>query len=132
MNAMRSERGYTLVEILIAFVILTFVITISFTAFLERNKRLQQANEIILAYQALSNESEYWRRIEFSALKSTQKFESDLTMLKPLTPYTTDAIVKDTGTGTRNVTLLIRWKGGQREAKITLVRVETGSKGGLW
>lgn len=129
---MRGQRGYSLVEILVAFVILTVVITLSLTAFLERNKRLQQANEIILAYQALANESEYWRRKDFSALQPTDKFESELALLVPLKPYTTNVLVQQTPSGTKNVTLLIKWKDGLREAKLTLVRVNTSSEGGLW
>jgi prepilin-type N-terminal cleavage/methylation domain-containing protein len=133
MHFMRGQRGYSLVEILVAFVILTVVITFSLTAFLERNKRLQQANEIILAYQALANEAEYWRRVEFGALQPADKFlQKDLQLLAPLQPYTAAVLVEQTPSGTKNVTLLLRWRDGQREAKLTLVRTNTLSTGGLW
>jgi prepilin-type N-terminal cleavage/methylation domain-containing protein len=129
---MRSQRGYSLIEVLVAFVILTFVITLSFAAFLERNKRMQQASEIMLAYQALSNESEYWRRKGFSTLQTQTTFDSDLTLIEPLKPYVTTATVVNTSPTTKSVTLLIKWHDGQREAKLGLVRVDTGSAGGLW
>jgi prepilin-type N-terminal cleavage/methylation domain-containing protein len=132
MAAMRRQRGFTLVEILIAFCILTFVITFSLVAFLERNKRLQQASETVLSYQALANESEYWRRKDFDSLASTNVFTSDVTILQPLQPYVATATVEPQAGGTKNVTLSIRWKNGQRESKLTIVRANTGSPGGFW
>jgi type II secretory pathway pseudopilin PulG len=128
---MRGQRGYSLVEILFAFVILTVVITFSLVAFLERNKRLQQAHETILAYQALGNESEYWRRKDFATLASQTSFESDLALLAPLVPYTTRVTVANNPSGTKNVTLAITWKDGQREARLGLVRADTGART-LW
>jgi prepilin-type N-terminal cleavage/methylation domain-containing protein len=131
-RSMRGQRGFTLVEILAAFVILTLVITVSLLAFLERNRRSQQANEIILSYQALANEAEYWRRKPFATLQTTTDFDSDLSLLAPLKPYVTTATVVTTPSGTKNVTLRITWREGQREAKLGIVRADTGSAGGLW
>lgn len=127
-----SQRGYSLIEVLVAFVILMVVITLSLTAFLERNKRVQQASEIVLAYQCLANEAEYWRRKDFNTLANQNTFESDVTMLDPLKPYTMNVTVVNTPSGTKNVTLSIKWHDGQREAKLAIVRVFTGSAGGLW
>jgi prepilin-type N-terminal cleavage/methylation domain-containing protein len=131
---MRDERGFTLVEVLAALAILTFVITTSLWAFLERNKRLQQASEIILAYQALANESEYWRRYDFKMLKEgeTWTFMSDTKLLVPLAPYHTKVTVDVVKPGVKNITLTILWRNDEREARLGVVRVDTGGEGSLW
>lgn len=128
---MRDQRGFSLLELLAALLILTIVITVSFTAFYERTRRLQQASEISVAYQALANEAEYWRRIEFKKLKSEKKFRSDTELLTQLKPEATVATVEPVKPGICNVTLKIRWRNGEREAMLTLVRVDTGATN-LW
>jgi len=129
---MRREKGFSLIEVLAALLILTLVITMSLAAFVERNKRLRQASEIILAYQALANEAEYRRRIDFSMLDAApQQFVSDTSVLAPLTPFGTAVSVQQTQLGVKNVTMTVRWNNGQREAKLALVRVDTGGSN-LW
>jgi len=129
---MRREKGFTLVEVLAALLILTLVITMSLAAFVERSKRQRQASEIILAYQALANEAEYRRRIDFNALDAApSEFISDTVLLAPLAPFATAVSVQGTTPGVKNVTLTIRWNKGQRDAKLTLVRVDTGGTS-LW
>ena len=129
---MRREKGFSLVEVLAALLILTLVITMSLAAFVERSKRQRQASEIILAYQALANEAEYRRRIDFNTLEAAPKeFISDTTLLAPLEPFGTAVSVQSTTPGVKNVTLTISWNKGQRDAKLTLVRVDTGGTS-LW
>ena len=129
---MRDQRGFSLVEILVAFMILMLVITISLAAFVERNRRLQQASEIILASQALANEAEYRRRIDYALLeKAKPEFRSSTEILAPLTPFTTIVSVKETAPGVKNVLMTIRWRNGERQAKLELVRVDTGGTN-LW
>lgn len=129
---MRDERGFSLVEVMAAMLILTFVITTSLWAFLERNKKLQQASEIILAYQALANEAEYWRRDAFTMLPTKPiTFVSDTTLLAPLAPYETTVTVEVVKPGVKNVTLTIWWRNGEREARLGVVRVDTGGES-LW
>src|SRR5687768_13898940 len=123
---MRDERGFSLVEIMAAFLILTFVITSSLYAFLERNTRLQQASEIILAYQALAPEAEFRRRVPFDQLETQSKFfdESNRELLTPLAPFKAEVKVDDVKTGVKNVTMTVSWKNG-REARLAIVRVQT-------
>lgn len=123
-------RGFSLTEVLVALLILTLVITSSLAVFVERNRRMQQASETILAYQALSNEAEMRRRIEYDFLTRTDlappTFLSDTTLLGPLQPYTAIVSVRQPRAGVRHVMMTVRWKNGQREAKLELVRVHTG------
>lgn len=129
---MRDQRGFSLVEVLIAFMILTIVMTTSLAAFLERNRRLQQASEIILAYQALANEAEYRRRMSYPSLETQPvEFVSDVALLKPLEPFGTIVSVKEVQPGVKHVLMTIRWKNGERQAKLELVRVDTGGSN-LW
>ena len=122
-----------MIEVLVAFLILTIVITVSLLAFVERNRRLQQAREIIVAYQALANETEYRRRIDYRFLESADpEFDpSNTQILKPLEPFETKVSVTKTSEGVKNVLMTIRWNNGERQARLELVRVDTGGST-LW
>lgn len=128
------ERGFSLVEVLVGLLILTIVITTSLAVFVERNRRLQQASATILAYQALSNESEYWRRKPFRDLDDPREaprvFNSNLQLLAPLQPYNTVVAVTRVSPGVRNVTLTIRWK-NKHQAQLVVARADTGGSS-LW
>jgi prepilin-type N-terminal cleavage/methylation domain-containing protein len=129
---MRDQRGFTLIEILAAMLILTIVITMTLLVFTERNRRMQQASEVMLAYQALANETEYRRRMSFSGLEAQPDvFVSDTMLLTPLSPYTTEVAVKESKPGIKNVRMTIRWSDGKRKAELELVRVDTGGSN-LW
>ena len=129
---MRDDRGFSLIEVLAAMLILTLVITMSLAAFVERNRRMRQASELVLAYQALANEAEYRRRIDFVALDAASAtFISDTALLAPLTPYGATVSVERTSSHVKNVTMTVRWMNGAREAKLALVRVDTGGTN-LW
>lgn len=135
MAAMR-ERGFSLVELLVALMILTLVITSSLAVFVERRRRLEQAAETVLAYQALSNEAEYRRREPFKDFdpddpKFDTNFLSDTSLLDPLKPFAAVVKAEELKTGVCNVTMTIRWHNGQREAKLIVVRADTGGEG-LW
>ncbi len=129
---MRHQRGFSLVELLFALLVLTIVITTTLAMFVERARRLQQATEIILAYQALSNEAEVRRRLDFNNLEmGGNNFFTDTTLLDPLSPYLTTIEVTTKKPGVKRVVMKILWKKGKREAALTLVRVDTGGTN-LW
>jgi len=124
------RRGFSLVEVLVAMLILAIVITTTLAMFTQRQKRLRQAHETILAYQALSNEAEYWRRSSFDAITDGASFQSDLGVLEPMQPYTATVHVESTRTDVKNVTLSLTWDTGEKHAKLSLVRVQ--QSGELW
>ena len=129
---MRSERGFSLAELLVALLVLAIVITTTLAMFVERQKRLRQASETILAYQALSNEAEMRRHVAFDKLdKSSKTFISDTTLLQPLSPFATIVSVKDAQPNVKHVLLTIRWNNGQRSASLDLIRANTGGSN-LW
>ena len=132
MARMRDQRGFSLPEVMAALLILTFVITVSFTAFLERNRRLQQASEIMLAWQALANEAEYQRRVPYDELGDNEEFESETAVLAPLKPFTTSITAEEGDQpGVTWVTMSIEWRNGDRSEELTLIRVDTGGTA-LW
>jgi prepilin-type N-terminal cleavage/methylation domain-containing protein len=129
--SVHRSRGFSLVETLVALAILAIVITTTIAMFAERTRRLREASETILAFQALSNEAEYWRREPFADIDKAdnQIFKSDPAILAPLAPYTTAVKVDSPRSDVRNVTLTIQW--AKREAHLGIARVDTGGSG-LW
>ena len=112
--------------------VMAIVITTTLAMFVERQKRLRQATETILAYQALANEAEVRRRILFNGLDAAPAtFVSDTAILQPLTPFATIVSVTTTKPEVKKVLMTVRWNNGQRVASLTLVRVDTGG-GNLW
>ena len=128
---MQRQRGFSLVELLFALLVLTIVITTTLAVFVERTRRLRQASEMMLAYQVLANEAERERRVPFAAIVPSTTFQTDMTLLAPMQPYTTSIDVSSTQGGVKNVIMTIRWNNGQRQAKLGIARVDTGG-GNLW
>jgi prepilin-type N-terminal cleavage/methylation domain-containing protein len=126
------QRGFTLVEVLVALLILGLVVTTTLAVFLDRTRRLQQATETMLAWQALANETEVRRRIDFAALDSSSPtFLSDTSILAPLKPFSTTVLVTETSSGIKNVSMTVRWRGGARAAHLVIIRTNTGGSN-LW
>jgi prepilin-type N-terminal cleavage/methylation domain-containing protein len=131
---MERQRGFSLIEVLAALVILALVITTTMAMFIERQKRMQTANETILAYQAIANEIEVRRRIPYDQLEAaspTFVTLGDPDILAPLKPYAATIAVAPPQNFVKAVTLSVRWRGGQRVERVTIMRVDTGG-GGLW
>jgi prepilin-type N-terminal cleavage/methylation domain-containing protein len=124
------QRGFSLLEVLVALLILTLVIMTTLAIFLEHNRRIRQANEIILAYQALANEAEIQRRVDFANLKD-EPFASETNILKPLAPFTADVVVTDRRQNIKDVTMTITWRAGAKKAVLSMPRVNTGGSN-LW
>ncbi len=114
-----------------ALLILTIVITTSMAAFLERNRRQQQAREIFAVYQALANEAEYWRRLPYDKLHTYGHFQGQHPILETLGPHNEIVAVTVTDPNVKKVTLTVRWHEGKRHARLGIVRVDTGGTS-LW
>lgn len=128
----RPQRGFSLIEVLAALFVLAIVITTTMAMFIERQKRMQNANETILAYQAIANEIEVRRRIPYDQLETTAPtFVTDTTILKPLTPFAATVAVSQAKDYVKTVTMSVRWRNGQRVERVSITRVDTGG-GGLW
>ncbi|HEX7192885.1 MAG TPA: type II secretion system protein [Thermoanaerobaculia bacterium] len=126
------QRGFTLIEVLVALMILGMVITTSLAVFLERTKRQHEATETILAYQALANEAEVRRRMDFTDLDTAPPtFVTELGILGPLQPYQTHVSIDQPSTDVKNITMSIVWQHGKRVATLHLSRVNTGGSN-LW
>lgn len=125
-----KQRGFSLLEVLVALLILTLVITTTLAVFLERNRRIQQANEIIRAYQALANEAEIQRRVDFDALADGPFAETAI--LQPLPGVTTMVEVTTRRPNrVKDVTMTVSWRGGTKKAVLKMPRVNTGGDN-LW
>ena len=127
---MRSQRGFSLVELLFALLVLTLVITTSLYVFAERARRMQLASETILAYQALANESEVRRHYDYNDPRlADNDFQSDTVVIRPLQPFTTKVKVTIEKPGVKKILMTVTWR--NREAQLAILRVDTGGTN-LW
>jgi prepilin-type N-terminal cleavage/methylation domain-containing protein len=133
---MHRHRGFSLVELIFALVILTIVILTTLTMFAERSRRLQQAGEMMIAYQALSNQAEIVRRMNYPALDTfattaEDDFNVNAALLAVLSPYTTNIEIEVIRPEVKRVSMTIRWSKPERVASLELIRVDTGASN-LW
>jgi prepilin-type N-terminal cleavage/methylation domain-containing protein len=134
------RRGFTLPEVLAALVILGIVITTTLFMFAKRAAHLRESSETILVWQAIWNETEIWRRIDWTALEAQPKeFQSDLAILEPLKPYKTTIEITTSADdpNVKNVVLRVEWvedktkKVYLRKAQLSVLRADTGGTN-LW
>jgi len=132
---MRGERqrGFSLVEVLAGLVILTLVITTSLAIIFERERRLMRAEESILVWQVLANETEYLRHVSYGSLVpgTERSFETDLTLLGSLQNVLAVVRVEQLSPAVKKLTLRLEWGEQRRSASVTIRRVDTGG-GNLW
>jgi prepilin-type N-terminal cleavage/methylation domain-containing protein len=137
---MNRRRGFTLPELLVALLILAIVLTTTIAMFARRSQYLREAGETTLVWQAMWNEMEIWRRVDWNSLEAQPpKFQSDLSILKPLGTLDTkvDVAVSKDDPHIKNVTLTVVWeydttnKVYKRNAHLSLLRADTGGTN-LW
>lgn len=121
------QRGFTLVETLAALLILSFVLITSLAVFTQRQKRLRDADETIVVWQALANESEYVRLLPFSSITpgTKRRFVEGSSLLASLDRAETSVEAFDFKPGVRRVVLTVRWNGGAKQAGLTVIRSAT-------
>jgi len=130
---MSRERGFSLIEILAGLLILAFVLTTSLAVFVERQRRLRHADELIAIYQALANEAEIARIVPFSSLTPGEgTFRSDTSILDGLEGVRTTVTVSNWKSGARLVEMKVEWRDGARSEVLTVVRADTGPGGAFW
>ena len=133
MSARRHRSaGFSLVETLIAILILGIVITTSLFVYYERERRMVEAGEVMLVWQVLGNEAEA-RRYASWAMQAPgpQPFYTDLALLEQLDGVVAEAAVEQVDPQTRRILLRVSWREGKREAIAEVIRTDTGG-GSLW
>jgi type II secretory pathway pseudopilin PulG len=135
-STMQRQRGISMAELLVALLILVIVITTTIAMFAERQTRLREASETILAWQVLANEAEIWRRIDFAQLDAAgNTFRSDTTLIRRFPEVAYDVSIEKPRSDVRKITFNIHWKQdqgpGQRSAALSILRADTGGSG-LW
>lgn len=132
---MQQRRGFALIEVLVAVVILGLVLTTSLAIFFDRQKRLRHASEMILAYQAIANEAEVQRHLPIYQVTDRPTFTSllnsdlevELGPLQALADVATSVEVESLTPVVKEVTLTVTWnKALPRTAQMKIFRTPAG------
>src|SRR5512140_537414 len=107
--------------------------TTSLAIFFERQKRLLEADETVIAWQALANEAEVQRHEPYTNLVTGRSgaFLSDNGLLSELPGANASVNVRQPKPDYKIVTLSVQWRAGARHAELSLVRGDTGGSP-LW
>jgi prepilin-type N-terminal cleavage/methylation domain-containing protein len=130
-RAKTTVAGFTLVEVLVAMLILTLVILTGLTVFTGRVRRLRDAGEMALAWQALANEAEARRRAPIPDPGEEIAFLTDPAAGGALEGATGEITVENAGPNLRALQLRVAWHDGTRSAEVIVYRASTGG-GELW
>jgi prepilin-type N-terminal cleavage/methylation domain-containing protein len=127
------SAGFSLVEILLAILILGIVITTSLFVYYERERRMVEAGELMLVWQVLGNEAEARRYASWAmqAPGPPQPFYTDLALLAQLESVVAEAAIEQVDAETRKILLRVSWRNGGREATAEVIRTDTGGDS-LW
>jgi prepilin-type N-terminal cleavage/methylation domain-containing protein len=132
MPDLTAQRGFSLVEVLAALLIVSFVAATSIAVFFEREKRLAAAEAAILVAQALANEAETVRNTPYGMLEAgTAPFQSDLEIVSRLADVSGSRTTDQWRAGVKRVTLTMEWGGGSKSSTLVVLRSDTGG-GPLW
>ncbi|MFN2442666.1 MAG: type II secretion system protein [Thermoanaerobaculia bacterium] len=128
-----NASGFSLIETLIAILILGIVITTSLFVYYERERRMVEAGEVMLVWQVLGNEAEARRYASWAtqAPGPPQSFYTDLALLGSLEDPIAEAEVEQVDAETRRILLRVSWREGRREAMAEVIRTNTGGSP-LW
>lgn len=130
---MQRSRGFSLVEVLIALLILGFVLTTALAVFYERERRLLAAEELLIASQIFEIEAEFLRHTAFSDLPITgsRSFVSTPQLLSRLPDAIATEAIELEQSSLKKVTMRLSWNGGRNRSELVIYRSDTGG-GNLW
>ena len=99
----------------------------------DRHRRLADAEEAILAWMTIANETELVRRIPFQQLDDLQgdPFQVDVGLASNLDGAVTSVTVSTESPTLKRLDLTVRWEEGRRIATARVYRADTGG-GNLW
>lgn len=126
----RVSEGFTLIEVLFALAILSFVLLTTILVLLVRKDGTVSATEQLRVWQVIENEAEIRRFTPWHLLPDGAElpFESDLEIIDGL-DATTVIRVEEKLPNLKVLTLEVVW--GERRASLDVYRAETG-RGPLW
>ena len=130
---MRSSSGFSLVEVLIALVIIGFVLTTSLAVFFDRERRLQAADELLIASQAMAIEAEVLRQTSYSDIPviESREFVSSPAILTRLNGCVASETIVQDRPSLKRIVLTVSWNEGRKRSELVTYRSDTGG-GNLW